>query len=399
MMDRGEKVRRAMLIFDSHPVQYKAPVYQELERQIPGQFKVIYATDCSLRGHQDKDFGREVAWDVPLLAGYPSQVINNENGVPLKGFWSLHGRGLGSLLRREKPRAVLISQLNYLADFVLYGWCVLLGIPVWIRHETQDESAPRRAWTALKRDIFYFLVYLNIDHAFYVGQLNRRHLLQHGVDESKMSFAPYCVTSPVETMSPSEKGNLRRSCRAEFGVTDDEILVLFSGKLIEKKDPLLLIRALEALGAEQRKRFRLVYLGSGVMEQELRKRAAPLGDRVKFAGFQNQSELPRFYLAADIFALPSRRMYESWGLVVNEALQAGCAVVMTDAVGCYAEFGEWARVQVIGEGDASGCAAAFVKLARFERSFDWCEEGIRGYSSRAAASAISVEARRSGRRD
>ena len=54
-------------------------------------------------------------------------------------------------------------------------------------------------------------------------------------------------------------------------------------------------------------------------------------DNVHLIGFINQSELPTYYAAADVFVLPSH--YETWGLVVNEALSAGLAVIATKEVG------------------------------------------------------------------
>ena len=56
-----------------------------------------------------------------------------------------------------------------------------------------------------------------------------------------------------------------------------------------------------------------------------------LSDSVHFAGFRNQSELPRFFDLSDVFVLPSR--HEPWGLIVNEAMSAGTAVVVSDDVG------------------------------------------------------------------
>jgi glycosyltransferase involved in cell wall biosynthesis len=52
---------------------------------------------------------------------------------------------------------------------------------------------------------------------------------------------------------------------------------------------------------------------------------------VKFLGFRNQTELPRFYDLADLFVLPSAR--EPWGLVVNEAMNAAKPVIVSDRVG------------------------------------------------------------------
>jgi len=74
---------------------------------------------------------------------------------------------------------------------------------------------------------------------------------------------------------------------------------------------------------------------------------------------------------------------------VNEALHAGCGVIVSDAVGSHREFGKWERVRVIKEGDAAGCAVAIEELTGFQRSFDWCEVKMQGYSVSAAAAAIA----------
>ena len=53
---------------------------------------------------------------------------------------------------------------------------------------------------------------------------------------------------------------------------------------------------------------------------------------IRFCGFRNQSELPRFFDIATVFVLPSRD--EPWGLIVNEVMNAGRAVIVSDDVGC-----------------------------------------------------------------
>ena len=380
-----------LFIFDSHPVQYKAPVYQQLAKLIPGTLKVIYCTDCSVRGHQDKDFGRVVAWDTPLLEGYDYVVLNNERGVPLQGFRSLTGRGMFRLLKIARPSAVLISQFLYEADLVTYLSCLLLRIPIWIRHETQDEAFQRRLWKRMLRSLAYRLIYSGVSHAFFIGQLNREHLLRHGMKESRLSFAPYCVDSPVAGMSGDEKVTARREMRVKLGIRDSEAVVLFSGKLIPKKAPDLILEAFSLLSPERRSATRVVFLGSGVMMDELKRRAEQFAGSVIFAGFVNQLELPDYYLAADMLILPSRRMGETWGLVVNEALHAGCGVIVSDAVGSHREFGAWERVRVIKEHDAQACAQAIEELARFPRFFDWCAKEMEPYSVAAAAAAIASQ--------
>ena len=378
-----------LLVFDSHPVQYKAPVYQQLARLKPGAFKVVYATDCSVRGHSDRDFGQVVAWDTPLLDGYEHIVLNNERGVPLQGFRSLTGRGIFNLLKGERPKAVLLSQFLYESDLVTYLACLFLRIPIWIRHETQDEAFQRSGLKRTVRSLAYRIIYRGVSRAFFIGQLNREHLLRHGMKEDMLTSAPYCVDTTIPAMTAESKSAMRKEVRAKLEIKADETLVLFSGKLISKKDPGLLLEAFGLLSPARRDTAKVVFLGSGTLLEELKKDSARFEGRVSFAGFVNQREIPGYYLAADLLVLPSRRMGETWGLVVNEALHAGCGVIVSDAVGSHREFGGWERVRVIKEGDAATCAKAIEELAGFPRSFDWCAKEMERYSVQAAAAALA----------
>ncbi len=240
-----------ILIFDSHPVQYKAPIYQRLQQLRPDSFRVVYASDSSMRGHRDRDFNTVIAWDTPLLEGYAHRVLNNERGTPFQGFRSLTGRGVFALLRRERPAAVLISQFLYEFDLAAYLGCLALGIPIWIRHETQDEALTRPAWKGLLRHFFYRAAYAGLSHAFYIGALNREHLLRHGVRAERMSRAPYCT--PMRTdVTTTLRMQWREAVRERLGIGQDQTLLLFSGKLIEKKNPGLILEALRLLTPAER---------------------------------------------------------------------------------------------------------------------------------------------------
>ena len=53
---------------------------------------------------------------------------------------------------------------------------------------------------------------------------------------------------------------------------------------------------------------------------------------VRFIGFINQSAMPRYYGASDVFVLPS--IDEPWGLAINEAMCAGLPIVASSELGC-----------------------------------------------------------------
>ena len=53
---------------------------------------------------------------------------------------------------------------------------------------------------------------------------------------------------------------------------------------------------------------------------------------VRYLGFKNQTELPAFFAASDLFVLPGQ--IEAWGLIVNEVMNASLPVIVTNEVGC-----------------------------------------------------------------
>ena len=103
--------------------------------------------------------------------------------------------------------------------------------------------------------------------------------------------------------------------------------------MFQPKNPLLIPDALSKLAEKMKKRIWLLAVGEGVLRVEFEARTKKqLVNRTLFVGFRNQSELGKYYAIADTLVLPSRSG-ETWGLVVNEALQFGLRVIVSDRVG------------------------------------------------------------------
>lgn len=102
--------------------------------------------------------------------------------------------------------------------------------------------------------------------------------------------------------------------------------VLFVGRLVYYKGVDVLIDAASQAGGT------LMLVGDGPLEPELRQRAIARGiqDRVLFLGRVSDDDLPAYYQAADVFALPSVAKTEAFGVVQIEAMAAGVPVVSTN---------------------------------------------------------------------
>lgn len=376
-------------------MQYRVPVWQEMQRLAPGSVHVVYATDCSVRGHHDDGFGQCVAWDEPLLSGYDNTVLNCEHGKPLSGWASLSGRGVRGAFRGLRPTAVLLTGLNYKYDLHALGESVRRRIPVWLRCETQDDALPRAWMKSAVRSGLYRGIYNAISRAFYIGELNRRHYRRHGVGGHRLRPARYCTVDRFRCIDATAKQRIRQQARHDRAIGNDDYVVGFCGKLIPKKNPDLLFEMASSLPEELRRRTVLYFVGSGELENDLQSAAketlSKLQVRSHFEGFVNQSELGQHYLAMDSLVLPSRRMGETWGLVANEALQAGCSVAVSDAVGCGGDFGSWERFRIFQQQDARDLARSVGELAAFPRDFDWARTQLSDYRIEATAEALLAE--------
>jgi glycosyltransferase involved in cell wall biosynthesis len=111
-------------------------------------------------------------------------------------------------------------------------------------------------------------------------------------------------------------------------------VILFAGKLQPRKHCDHLMEAYRRLsrGVGEEPSPYLAIVGDGEERAALERQAAATGFRsIRFCGFRNQSELPRYFDLATVFVLPSR--HEPWGLIVNEVMNAGRAVIVSDDVG------------------------------------------------------------------
>jgi len=381
-----------LLILASHPVQYHAPVFRLMAEELANQgdeLLVVYLSDFSIQGYRDREFGQSIAWDEPLLEGYRSVILNRNQTAQPKGFWGLRAAGFSALLRQEKPDRLLIHTLVYKGAVTAAISANLRKIPCTLRVETNDVAVPRQGWKNWGRSLIYRALYRLFDSAVAIGSLNRDHLIKHGIAADQIGMAYYCVPDRFADISPAEKQTLRTETRQSLKLGNDRTVLLFSGKLIPKKNPGLILEAIAQLPEFLQQKLAVLYLGAGELQRPLEAKAATLESlEVRFLGFRNQRELPPFYLAADLLVLPSNRAGETWGLVVNEGLQAGLPFIATEAVGSTADLGNLPEVQTIPIGDATALATAIQRVIGIDRAFDRYDSTLQQISTKAAARAI-----------
>ena len=329
MADRSHAARPYRLaIVETHPIQYKAPLFRRLAAHPRLDPVVLYAMipDADQQG---AGFDVPFAWDVPLLEGYRHEVLENRARSPSPvRFGGCDTPGLPAWLKRNRPDAVLVN--GWVAKTCLQAlWaCRRLGIPCMVRGEA-NLLRPRPAWKhALHRLLLrQYAAYLAI------GSANRDFYRYHHCPDGRIFSAPYAVDNAYFAAQAAARVARREEIRAAFGIFPGRMVFLFAGKLEPKKRPQDVLHALARLPPDQRERACLLVAGAGPLRAECERLAQELGLAVVFAGFLNQSRLPDAYAAADLLVLPSDAG-ETWGLVVNEAMASGRPAVVSRAAGC-----------------------------------------------------------------
>lgn len=318
-----------LAIVTTHPIQYYAPLFRALARA-PGLHPRVFYTwsQTSSGAVADRDFGSEVRWDIPLLEGYEHEFVTNVAHRPgSHRFRGIRNPELTHRLADWSPDALLVfgwnrhSHLEVMRRFK--G-----RVPVLFRGDSTliDAQPP---WRRMARAAFLKWVYRYVDVAIAVGQNNRDYFAAHGLRPERIAFAPHAIDTTRFAASPGPDEERASGWRRELGIAADELVFLFAGKLIAKKDPFLLLDAFLSVDAPAH----LVYCGNGALEAELKSRAAG-HPRIHFMSFQNQRAMPAVYRLGDVFVLPSCGPGESWGLAINEAMACGRPVIASSRVGC-----------------------------------------------------------------
>jgi glycosyltransferase involved in cell wall biosynthesis len=325
---------KRIAVFCTHPIQYFAPLWRTLASSPGVSIHVYYASDHSVRGAIDEKFGVSVKWDTPILEGYPHTFMTQpswlEKRVP---FFRHDRRDVDEILSKKSFDAVLLLAYDRWLHWRVLWAAKKSGIPVMLRGDNLDGTKPKRSIfkAVVRRNILRHL-YKNIRAFLSIGTYTHRHYVEHGVSEDRIFSSGHCVDTYFFEKQRDKFLPLRDLIRKDLGFGVDDFVFMFSGKMIEKKNPLLIADAFKRLSIPKSVKFLAV--GDGKMKSELEQKVREtLGDGAVFTGFVNQSGLGKYYSASDAFILPSA-WGETWGLVVNEAMIFGLPVIVSDTVGC-----------------------------------------------------------------
>src|SRR5208337_507215 len=355
-------LRLAYLV--THPIQYQAPLLRRLAREPGLDLTVFFCSDFTTKKFLDPSFGRVIDWDVPLLEGYRHEFLRALGGRERVSFWRPFNYGLARSLKEGRFEVLWIHGYNRWFHWLAMWSAKRLGLKVLIRDEATLSSSRRNIGKRLLKTGFFAGLNRLADGFLAIGSLNREYYRHYGIPAEKIFWMPYAVDNSFFQTEARKAGARREEWRRELGLVSGRPVILFLGKVEPRKRPADLLAAYIHLTrqAAMAEPPYLLFVGDGEQRQPLEEVAREMQlEAVRFLGFKNQTELPAYYDLCDVLVLPS--VHEPWGLVVNEAMNAGRAIIVSDQVGCGPDLvrnGE--NGYIFPAGEVAALAAALSKV-------------------------------------
>jgi glycosyltransferase involved in cell wall biosynthesis len=381
-----------LLIIETHPIQYHAPVWKYLNQVLGIPVTVVYGSDFSVKGYQDKEFGTSFAWDVDLLGGYHSIFLSRSEDGGAKSDSEVTTKGLAEAISMVNPDVILSVGYSPKFHSDAVKTAKKFGKPLMFRAEANDQARVRGPFKRFLRDLFLKRFYRNFHALIHVGKRSEEHYQRLGFQTNSNTFSPYCVDPKPFLADDIYRLALRNEVRKEIGAKDNQIVLLFCGKLSPRKAPELILDAINQMNPADRSKFFVLLVGEGELRRQMEIEANRLNIPLKHVGFKKQHELSQYYHASDLLVLPSI-WGETWGLVVNEALHHGVPAVVSSTVGCAEDLIVPGQTgQIFKNGDSQSLAESLnsaVKLVGHPEIRNKCRIKVSGFSVENAAKGIA----------
>ena len=359
MPPKNRPIRLAVVV--QHPIHYHLPLYRAMVADPHIDVNVLYMQRAWSESGFDPEVAMVVDWGVPMFEGYPYQVFRNAS--PRRdgeGFWKFINPGLIWRVMTGAYDVVYVHGHNHFTHVMCMVAARLGGKRLILRTDGYNLGE-RPLVRKILRWVLYRLLYKLPQVCLYVGTYNREYFESFGVPDARLVYAPYAVDNAYFTEQARRLGGQKAALKAEFGIAPDASVILFPAKFMEKKQPLRLIEAFCRAGLGDG--WALLMVGDGALRPAAEALAARRPDKkIIFAGFLDQSRISRGYAVGEIVALPSAYQ-ETWGLVINEALNFGCAVIVSDRVACGPDLVADACGLIVPWDDTDALADALRRLA------------------------------------
>ena len=294
------------------------------------------ALECQRRGHQIRVY--TLIWEGDVPAGFEVLV------APVKALFNHR--------RNEKLSAWMAADLAQRPVDRLIGFNKMPGLDVYYAADGCYEDKAQTLRNPLYRRWGRYRHFAEYERAVFAPEARTEILMisevqqplfvkHYATPQQRFHLLPPGISQ--DRRAPANAAEVRAEFRREFGLAEQDRLLVQIGSGFKTKGVDRSLKALAALPAALRQRTRLFVIGQDDPKVfQLQSTALGLNEQVTF--MKGRSDIPRFLLGADALIHPAYN--ENTGTVLLEAVVAGLPVLVTAVCG-YAHYIEEARAGVV----------------------------------------------------
>jgi glycosyltransferase involved in cell wall biosynthesis len=316
--------RHKLLVVDLEPAPYKIDLWNAFAASNIFDIKVLYSTAKNWAPDGCHDF-QELAFER-----FSSRIFYG------KGIKALFRSGLTLLflLIRWRPDFVFISGYVDALPLLAIIACIPLRIKYAVHSDIFNNNPPHSRSDYFKhfvRNLLRKLIFQTCTAMLTCGIRGRDSAIVAGCRKNKIYDFPYVVDA--QRLRSDKPSYIPDVCRKDLEL--GKVIILFSGRLIQRKGLATLINAVAVLAHINN--WVLWIEGDGPLMSDYVTMVKKLGltSNCRFLGFCQMSLHSWLLRNSNIVIVPSLR--DPWGIVVDEGMQMGKAVIASDATGSGAD--------------------------------------------------------------
>lgn len=256
---------------------------------------------------------RDVNWKSTSKNTFSEQYLNL---IPV-GDDRSRGGALRQFIASNRYDIVIFT--NYVSPATIEAiiYCRIMRINYWVEYDggfNKTDSIPLRL-------IKEFLLKGAEKHLTTCDE-HIKYLQSLGIKRDRIHKYPFTSVLDSDLEDYTAVLNKKRVLKEKLGLNERKT-VISVGQFIYRKGFDILIAAVNELAD-----ISLVIIGGEPTDEYIRMIDESKTDSIKFIPFMSKQELAEYYIASDLFVLPTRE--DIWGLVVNEAMSYGLPVITTN---------------------------------------------------------------------
>ncbi|MEP7337863.1 MAG: glycosyltransferase family 4 protein [Acidobacteriota bacterium] len=308
-------MRMRVLLLNNVPTPYFTPLFEKIGEESGWDLTVCYSSD----------WNRDVGWQEKLARQTEAHgLVILDQRIPwlrsLAGSSLAAAVALFNIMLRERPDYLICYGYTLKPQVAALLWAIFAGTPFAVIGDANYFADSAVGMKRVLKNIWLRRVTNSAAALVSVGTANRLFWEAYGARPAQLFEAGFAVDNEFYAQAVDAREEDAAKLRDGFGL-NGKVVFLFVGRLAKRKNVDLIIRAAHLIADNE---IAIVIAGSGE-ELESLKALAVGYPGVIFAGSVAPQELPLYYAMADALILPAER--EPWGLVINEAMASGLAVI------------------------------------------------------------------------